>query len=384
MQTIAHVLRPVSGGMLRHWQTLAQASRDYGFRILAFSAKTNDFEQLRPYVDSVYPLPLFGGINPVQDGRSVYRLYRLLRRFPVDIVHLHGFKAALVGSLAAGKRSLPMVYTVHNFCPGGVKGWDKVYPIVERLIARRCQAVVCVSGHLAQYLAQIPGYPIHLLNIIYNGIDTHAYQVDPNRRRSLRQKLRKRYGWAPEDRVALTAARLIPAKGVETLLEAAERVWQAGERVRFIVAGDGPQKKDLLRQVELLNRTAGEEVARLAGQVADLLPLYASSDLFILPSWSEGLPLSLLEAGSVGLPVVATRVGGVPGVIRSGETGLLVEPRDAVALSQAILQVIRQPDLALALAEKLQKTVWERHSVSQMVESTYTLYRRLLDQGAKA
>lgn len=378
MHTVAHLLRPVSGGILGHWKALARRAHEYDFRLVVLSSERNDLKELEPYADQIHTLPLLAQVNPWADLRSIYLIRRYLREIGPDVIHLHGFKAALAGGIARGRSETPLIYTVHNFLAERGNGFSRIYPYLERHLARRCQAIICVSSHQAGFLAGISGYPVDRLNIIPNGIQVGRFQVSPDERQMYRQEIREKLGWEPHDLIILTVARLIPAKGLDTLLQSAETLSRV-KGLRFLIAGDGPYKADYLAQAQLVNRVAGYELVRLAGNIPDLVPYYAGADLFVLPSWSEGLPLSVLEAQASGLAVVASDVGGIGEAVSSGETGLLVKAKDAGELTQAITRLIRSSGERAQLGAKGQARVEATFTEEAMVRQTYELYQTTLD-----
>lgn len=378
MPTIAHVLRPVAGGMLRHWQVLAEHSRQFGFQTVVISAEANDLSALAEFAVRVLPLPLSAALPDRNDWRCRQLLRSYLAEIKPDLVHFHGFKAACLGALT-GKTAERSVYTVHNFHPPTATGLlRRLYPRAERLIADRTQAVICVADLQRQYLAAIPRYPTGKLRLIYNGIDPLRFRLADHTRLALAGALRAELGIDPAAPFILTLARLIPAKGLTTLLTTAELVQDKFPAARFIIAGDGPEKINLQDQAARLNRRVGGEVIRLVGAVADPLPYYAAADLFVLPSWSEGLPLSILEAQASGLPVVATAVGGIPEVIIPDQTGLLVPPQNPTLLAEAICRLLADVDGRQRLAAAGRARTAAFFSEQKMVAETYALYQELL------
>ena len=380
--TIAHVLRPVSGGILRHWQALAKAATHYGFRLVLFTSCANSIQELAPYVETLVTLPLTGGVNPVRDFHSWYALRQAAQKLQLDLIHLHGFKAALIGSLAL-KGAAPLVYTVHNYCPGGVQGSQWIYSRCELFLAQCCTQVICVSNHLASSLAAIPGYPQALLHTIPNGIDFTSFTITPQEQSRLRQKVRTALVWSEADFIILTVARLIPAKGIATLFQAIEIVAPTWPTARFLIVGDGPEQPIYTQKALELNQKLGRSTVQLTGAVPDTLPYYAAADLFLLPSWSEGLPLSILEAGAVGLPIIATAVGGITEVIEDEVTGLLIEAQNHKSLVQALQKAQQNPQCLKNLAQKAQAKVKRAYNLNQMIDSTYQLYHNLLQSGGK-
>jgi glycosyltransferase involved in cell wall biosynthesis len=161
-------------------------------------------------------------------------------------------------------------------------------------------------------------------------------------------------------------------KGVEGLLHATARAVRECPSLRVEIAGDGPCLPDLRRVTEALRLTSQ---VRFLGQVRDVAGLLARSSLFVLPSLSEGISLTLLEAMARGLPVVATRAGGNSEVVADGSTGLLVPARDATALSAAMLRLHRDEQMARAMGQAGRRRAAECFDVRRMVAAYESLYR---------
>ena len=162
-----------------------------------------------------------------------------------------------------------------------------------------------------------------------------------------------------------------PEKDVANLVRATALTAGQADDLRIVVAGGGPCLNDLTSLVSELN--VADRVA-FRGEVRDVPSLLADASIFVLPSLSEGIPLTVLEAMAAGLPVVATRVGGIPEVVVHGETGLLVPPADPRALSQAILDLWRDPEKAWLMGKAGRRRVEGLFDVRQMVAEYESVY----------
>ncbi len=169
----------------------------------------------------------------------------------------------------------------------------------------------------------------------------------------------------------MTVARLTPEKDIATLLRAVALIAPHARNLRLEVAGDGPCMGELVKLVGELH--LGERV-RLLGQVREVPQLLARASLFVLPSRTEGLSLTLMEAMASGLPVLAARVGGNPEVVAEGTTGLLVPPGDPEALAEALLRLWHEPDLRQRLGQAGRQRALERFDVRRMVAEYERLY----------
>lgn len=180
------------------------------------------------------------------------------------------------------------------------------------------------------------------IQVVREGIDLDRF--DP----ALYDRQQERQRWnVPEGRKLVTClARLHAAKGQDNLLLAAREVLKRNSEAIFMIAGEG---EDRARLEQLSNYLGLGEAVRFAGQVADVPSLLAATDILCHPSLTDGLPNSLVEAMSMGLPVVASRVGGIPEVVEDGTTGLLVEPHDIPAISDAVVKLLEEPETAARL-----------------------------------
>jgi glycosyltransferase involved in cell wall biosynthesis len=317
---IALVLGPSTGGIGRHVRTLREALRD---------------AQAGPIV--VGPRDVlerfgFGADGHAHDTHLPGRapgLRELLR--DADLVHAHGLRPATTSALAAGR--LPLVATWHNAVLGSRATRLRARP-AERLVARRAAASLCVSPDLVAHVFRLGG----AARLAPVGADRPA--AAGHSVRALRTEL------GAEDRALIVCvARLERQKGLDVLVEAGARLAEHPGRPLIVVAGEGSQRGAL--EALIRRRTAP---VRLLGDRPDVADLLAVADLAVLPSRWEGSPLAAHEALAAGVPLVATRVGGVP--LLAGGAARLVPPDDAAALAAALRDLLDDPSAAGALAAR--------------------------------
>src|SRR5262249_4177146 len=197
------------------------------------------------------------------------------------------------------------------------------------------------------------------VRVIYNGIDTAAFANGCHDREAVRRDL----GLGADDFVILLVARLDYLKDHATAVRTLERVARSRPDARLVLVGEGPERPKIEDQVRRLGVAAG---VRFLGLRQDVARLLRATDLFLLTSVSEGIPLTVLEAMAAGLPVVATRVGGLAEVVVDGETGLLAPPGDDAALAGAVLRLAADPGARRRMGRRGQERAHTVFSEGQM------------------
>jgi glycosyltransferase involved in cell wall biosynthesis len=256
-----------------------------------------------------------------------------------------------------------------------VHGWVKhtrrtpLYYGIDRWSLRRYEVVISVSDDLHQRCLEC-GVPPDRCMLIENGIDTRQFA------RSRTREEAKRLLGIPHERLLIGAiGRLSEEKGFDLLIRAVDRLLAGGLDVELRIAGEGDQYgrlDDLIRALHL------EDRIRLVGFQTETLPLFGAMDVFALSSLREGLPNVVLEAMAMGVPVVATRVAGVPRLIDHEENGLLVDVGDGEQLVSALAQVLADAGLQCRLAKAGRETVEERFSFQRRMERIRQIYDELL------
>ena len=321
----------------------------------------------------IQPLEVRGfsrALVPVRDFKALVALYRLLRRVRPEIVHTHKSKAGVVGRIAAWLAGVPLtLHTFHGLVfKGYFSGWKtRLIVLVERVLARRTDVLVAVSElQRAELLADRIASPSRIRTVPL-GVDLTPFL---NRQRG-DAGFRGELGFGASTRLVGIVARLVPIKGVDVFLSAAEQVAEALPDVRFVVIGDGELRADL--ESEARERKLGSRV-RFTGFRDDMARIYGSLDLSVLSSRHEGLPVALLESVACGCYVVATRVGGVPDLLRSERIGLMVAPGDAGALAAGIQRALRE---RREISAEERRRIVDSHGMTRLAEDFSRLYRKL-------
>jgi len=311
--------------------------------------------------------------SPSRDLRALGSLYRLMRRERPTIVHTHTAKAGTLGRLAAALAGVPVVvHTFHGHVLTGYFGPAKsfVYRMAERALASRTTRIVAVGEAVKRDLVGLGVAPERKFRVIRLGLDLEPLFGCEARRGQLRREL----GLAEEHILIGIVARLVPIKAHEDFFRAAALVSRSHPLARFIVVGDGERRPHL----EALVRDLGlEPVTHFLGIRRDMDVVYGDLDVVALSSLNEGLPISIIEAKAAGRAVVATDVGSVGELVRSGTTGIVVPPRDPEAMARALTELADDEGLRRRMGE-VGRDEARRFAVEPLLANTASLYHDLL------
>ena len=308
------------------------------------------------------PLLVLGRTSPwaLQSWRP---LYQLLRRERIDVLHAHKFGSNLWGSIVGSAARVPAI-VAHEHSWAGEAG--TLRRALDRwLIAPAVGAFVAVSSADAAQMTAVEGIDPGLIRVIPNGVPAW-----PDGLPSLRGEL----GIPAAAPVVGYVGRLTPIKALDVLLDAAAGASASLPGLRVLVAGSGSDEERLRARAAELG--LGETVVFL-GARDDVGAVLASVDVSVICSDSEGMPLSVLEAMAAGLPVVATRVGGLPEIVEHDVTGLLVAPRDPHALGRALTELFQDPARRLRLGAAARERHHERYDLDVVVRRIEDLYLAL-------
>jgi glycosyltransferase involved in cell wall biosynthesis len=319
-------------------------------------------------------------ISPLRDLRAVYHLAGLIRELRPQILHTHTAKAGAIGRLAAvlaGDAAPPIV--VHTFHGHVLRGYfgplrSGFFRLLERWLATRTTALVAVSPEVRDDLVALGIAPVEKFTVVRLGIELgeRVGSLDGN---DGRLETRRLLGVAPDRFVVGWIGRMTGVKRTDDVVLAVRRLRDRGVDAVLCMVGDGPDRE----AVEQRARELGIVRSSLfLGYQDDVAPYYSAFDALILPSANEGTPVSAIEALAGARPVVATRVGGVPDVVRDGVDGFLVEPGDVDAMAERLARLAADPDLRRRMGEAGSTSVRERYSVDRLLDDMDALYRRLL------
>ncbi len=305
--------------------------------------------------------------SPVEPDLAA-RVLRVLREFRPHIVHSHLFFADLVGGLLSQLSAVPVLVTTRHIEEEALRSPAAAF--AARRLVGVFDRVVVVSNAVARFLSKTLNLREHRMRLIPYGFPPRK-GLPENGQNGLRAAL----GLPPDSRLVTMVGSLTPRKGVDDLLRAASLIRDAVPQARFLLVGRGDQRRELEETARLLDLN---ETVRFLGFRRDVQEILAGSDLLVLPSHWEGFGLVLLEAMNASLPVVGTRRGAIPEVVRDGETGLLVPPKDPQALATALIRLLSHPEHARAMGRAGLSRLRREFDMDRAVRAHDDLYVELL------
>jgi glycosyltransferase involved in cell wall biosynthesis len=368
-QRVLHVQKVARmGGSERHLLTLLPALREAGVdaRIVVPAEKQAD-QVIAPLRARGVPTSVVRAgpdLNPLLLGALV----REIRGFRPDLLHTHLIHADLHGQLAARLTHVGRVSSVHG-TPAFYR--REPYRTMARSAGRFSAATIAISEHVRRFVEGLGLARAHRVAVVPYGIDASAWPL-PDRDRN---RAREALGLGAGDVAVGIAARMIPGKGHAFLLDAHRAAASRDPRLRLVMAGDGPLRHGLERDAA---RSANDSV-KFLGYLSDVRAFMNACDVLAFPTepaLGEGFGLAALEAMASGRPVVATRVGSLPELVRAPDTGILVTPGAVDELSAALLELADDARLRAEMGGRAQVRARTVFSVEAMVERTLAVYAR--------
>jgi len=305
------------------------------------------------------------GMNSYHNPFQIMALSRLIKESKIDIIHTHGYFGSTFGRLAAILVKTPTIIThVHTT----YYGFKKRNILIERFLSLFTDRIVCVSQAVKRFVLETEGISERKTCLIYNGVGKpRLFEGDSGSHVG-----RKSLGFEAKDLVVITIGSLSPHKGHKVLIDAAGIVSKRHDNVRFLMIGDGPLRSKLEAYAEKLQLSPR---ILFTGQHKDVFPFLKLANLFVLPSTErEGLGIALIEAMAVGLPVIGTKLGGIPEVIEHSVNGLLVAPGNPFELAAAIEKLIADHAIREKMGPMGKKIYEEKFTTTRMNRSIEALY----------
>lgn len=303
-------------------------------------------------------------LTSIRSITQIPKLVRIIRQQQAHVMLIHGARVNLIGAFAARLAGIPSVSVEHN-----VDSWRTLWAMnaIDRIIALLNAHRIAVSQAVGTMLSELRILPNSKISVIPNGIDFPSLNMI-DRKEYLH--IRQRFGFSDVHFILCTTARLVEQKGHRYLLDVIPRLQSDFPHIRLLLLGDGSLRSVLEEQAQTLGISDTVHFAGAVDNVTSLLPAF---DGFILPSLWEGLPIALLEAMGMGLPVIATHVAGTPEVVTDGDTGILVPPADSAALLEAISRLYTNRELRVAMAQRGQTYVREHHGIEKVMQHYLTV-----------
>lgn len=349
-------------GAERVQDLLAMCLPDSGYQVTFCCLKPGKFASLRVATDApVLDAPMVSRF----DLSPVRLVSEIVRTRDFGLLHTHTPRAALIGRMVAGRCRIPMVHHVHSPTSRDTESWLRNFlnSSIENWSLRKCDRLIAVSHSLQQHLLE-NGFSQDIVRVVPNGVPVLSSPIS----------------WqAPADEWVIGCVALFrPRKGLEVLLEAMAVALANGLPVRLRAVGAFETAAYQQQIIELAHRLDIEKNIDWVGFTSDVVSELRRMHLFVLPSlYGEGLPMVVIEAMAAGVPVIGTRVEGVPEVLEPGNSGFVVPAGDAQALAMEITRVIKSPELAASASHAGLARQRERYSDISMAEGVAAVYREV-------
>ncbi|HTG81067.1 MAG TPA: glycosyltransferase [Geobacteraceae bacterium] len=339
------------------------------FRPILCSFAENDGED--PYLEQVRRFDIEYRTISSRSGsdlRAIGELRQIIRRDNVRILCTHGYKPNVIGRLASWICGIPTVAISRGWTSESRK--IRMYERLDKLFLHLADHVVAVSEGQKRKIAAL-GVAGHRVTVIHNAIDLAAVPT------AAAESIHALWGIPDASLVVASAGRLSPEKNYAGLIDAARVVIAQRPATRFIVFGEGALRRVLESRIAACG-LGGKFL--LPGFRKDIHQLMTEVDIFVLPSFSEGLPNVILEAAAAKKPVVATAVGGTPEVVVDGETGFLVAPTDTERLASCILRLVDDPQLRESMGTAGYAYVNDNFTYEKQTKQYQELYETILNR----
>ncbi len=301
------------------------------------------------------------------DMEALHQVRKLIKQERIDIVHCHEMKGRLYGLLTTLGTKTRIITTNHNWIRSDFL--TTCFESLDAFYIRFFPKIIAVSPEVQKLMCRYL-IPKGKIQVIINGIDMNEFRLD----KAAGNMIRKKFGIDRNVPLIGSVGRISPEKGQKYLIAAAVKALRVFPDARFLLVGDGFQREAMKKYAAHLGIS---DRVIFAGFQKNISEFYSALDMFVLPSILEGTPMALLEAMSVQIPVIATRVGGVGRIIQNGQNGLLVSPANSEELAEAIIRLLQNPSEADNLSKNALCTISEKYSSHKMANEYIKLYTEL-------
>ena len=359
------------GGAPLHVLQLAEYMLKRGHEVgLVAAPEPRMMQEAKALGVKIFPNPHF--VRPVvlwKDLRALWKVSQAVRQFKPDLVSAHSTKAGFAARFSCAIFGVPAIFTAHGWAFTDGKNLISRYflALAERLASKVTKKIICVSEHDKESAICLHVAPEKKLKVIHNGMEPSLYlNADGS-------KSRFELGLSEDEILITMVARFVPQKDHDTLFKALSFLPECGFKVALV--GGGEREALFRREVEKQGLNGR---VMFLGERRDVPQVLAASDIFVLSSNWEGLPRSIIEAMMSGLPVVATRVGGVPELVEDGVTGFLVPPKNPQALAKVLQRLLDDPELRRRMGQAGREKALREFTLDRMLRETEKVYEEVL------
>jgi glycosyltransferase involved in cell wall biosynthesis len=290
---------------------------------------------------------------------------KIIREHKIEILHAHTRVTQVLAHLLSKRMGIPYVTTCHGFFK--TRLFRKIYPCW----GDRC---IAISEAVREHLVNDFAVKKETITVVHNGVEIEKFSPD-RFSQAQKDKFKRNYGLKSNAPIIGTVGRLSPVKGQYYLILAMKRALKVIPTLQLLLVGDGPEKNRLANQVKKLGL---ENNVFFSPSTFDTSVPLSIMDVFVFPSIMEGLGLAIIEAQAMGLPVVASDVGGVYTLVKNGVNGFLVHPKEPKALAEATLELLKDKEMAKELGRQAKAQARQKFSLKQMVNSIEQVYKGAL------
>ena len=372
---ISHGFPPVIGGVERLLATLVPFLQKSGLEVFILTRRvpnTPDFELYNGVPVNRLPVP---GPKPLASLIFTLTALPIIKKIQPDLIHAHEFiSPATTALLAYYLFRIPFILMPHlSGKLGDVLKIQRKFLGKLRLkyLKTHAAAFICISKEIDAELSSI-GVSTERKVFIRNGVDTQHFSGETD---TQKRNLRLALGYPENSKIVIFVARLVPEKNPDALVKIWPEILKNHVEAHLLILGSGSLEPILLQM-------AGKQVHVLGGQ-EDVASFLKIADIFVLPSDTEGLPISLLEAMSSQLACLATRVGGIPELIVDRTNGILIDSAEPEVIIAALNQLLDDPELRIVLGQNARQTIVKNYSIETIAAQMKALYDRILENGGR-
>jgi glycosyltransferase involved in cell wall biosynthesis len=306
-------------------------------------------------------------IFPLFQINNIFRTIKIIKKEKIDLIHTFFFWDSLIGLIAGKISKIPVIINKED------DGFalSPLERFIYRLINRQFLQIIAVSNHVGTKRSKDENISADKIKIIHNGIDLKEFSKNKNK------KLKKEFDIKDNETVVGNVANFNKIKGQEYLIKAIPKITSNFPDTKFLFIGDG---KLLKKNKELARKLNVNEKIIFTGYKRDVPEIIQTIDIFVLPSLTEGLSISILEAMASSKPVIATNVGGNPELVINKKTGILVPPKDPEALANAMIELIKNKKLREEMGREGRKRVEKEFTIEKTAKKYIKEYKNILEK----